>query len=154
MNRSTSFKLWEARFRLFLRRAAVWLSNYFALNHPLNWPPAVQTPGPKYNWRMPNQPPERRAPAGNLRSGISYFYTGTLAGSFLSYFLLGGQVSAQGPLNATDFQWLAGIALALLLYPAIHRLGRFDDVRTVIGSLLVSGMFGFIVPLIFRVVVG
>ena len=178
MNHPPSFKIWEnrqrpfvrlrqffrhrlfARLRLFFRRAAAWLWNYFALNHPLDWPPAARHSGPNTGWRGPYQQPARREPAagippgGNTRTGISHFYLGILAGCFIMYFFLGGEMTAKGPLTAADYQSIAGIALALLLYPAIHRLGRFDDLRTISGSLLVSAMFGFIIPLLVRLLGG
>lgn len=159
MNRSSSSNFWQARqrlfarLRLFFRRAAAWLWNYFALTRPLAWPPDMRYSGPGPAWRGQNVPP-----GGNARAGNSYFYLGILAGCFTAYFFLGGQLSAAIPtppssgFTAADGQSLAGIALALLLYPAVHRLGRFDDLHTISGSLLTSAMFGFVVSVLARVI--
>ena len=146
MNTSPASHPWQARLRLFSRRAAAWLWNYFALNRPLAWPPVIGAGA-----RAPVSAGGWQPRGGNTRTGISHFYLGILAGCFITYFLLGGEMSGEGVLTAADYQSLAGIALALLLYPAVHRLGRFDDLRSISGSLLVSGMFGFIVPFLVRI---
>jgi hypothetical protein len=136
MNRQQAYKYWQAQAGKNLRRVWVWTVNYFALNRPLAWQASRYSVG---SW--------------NVRTGQALFYLGVLAGSFAAYFYLGGPLNAGDPASVTDAQALAEIALAVLLYPAVHRAARFEDLRTSTGSLLAAGMYGFTIPLIIRIFV-
>jgi hypothetical protein len=71
--------------------------------------------------------------------------------------VLAGHVVLGGELFLTDPHLgnnAVGLLLACSFYPALHRLGRFDQLRTGWGSLLAAGLYGFVFPVLELVLVG
>ncbi len=148
MNQPQRYKTWQIRASKWVRRAGIWLFNYFALDRPLDGQSTRAGTATPAAWNKPGQ-----AAGWNVRTGQALFYIGLLAGCLCAYFFLSGSPSAVA-VSQADARSLAGIVLGVLLYPAVHRAGRFGDLRSLTGSLLVPAMYGFIATLIVQVLLG
>lgn len=131
----------------FLVRLWSWFGNYLALDRPLGWRYTV--PGTNF----PTQ--QRRLVAMSRwewqRQDHLPFYLGIALGSLLGHLLLGGSLILTDPHLGNN---LIGLLAAYLLYPALHRLGRFEQLSSGWGSLLLAGLYGFVFPVLELVIVG
>ncbi len=77
---------------------------------------------------------------------------------FYSYFgICFGCLIAAMALNSRLAQILSSLSfylflgLAILLYPVVHRLGKFGDLHAKAGCLMLTVMYGFIFPIVLSV---
>ena len=136
-----------ARAARFLARLWNWFGNYMALDRPLGW--RYTLPGTRF-------PIQQRRLAGLSRwewqrKDQLPFYLGVALGCLLGHLLLGGSLILTDPHLGNN---LIGLLAAYALYPAIHRLGRFEQLSSGWGCLILAGLFGFVFPVLELVIVG